>query len=298
VTQRTDDPRTRPARGGRRPAPRPADRRGASAPDRRLAERRREVVRERVRRRRQQLAWCLALILAALGVSKLVVSPLFGLSAVRVRGTTVLSEDEVLAASGVRVGEPYLSVDPAAIRRRLEAMPWVGHADVRREYPSSLRITVVERTPVASIIAARRYLLVAADGVVLKAATAKPPGVPFVADVPVPAGIDPGARLPADGPLSNAIDALGGLRPELARLVVAVQARSVDDLRFRLRGGMRVLYGLAADQPAKDTAVLLISNKLRREGRKVMLIDVRNPSAPTVVSEQRRAVVDRAMGRR
>ena len=291
MTQRTDS-RTRPGRGGKRPAARPA------APDRRIAERRREVVRERVRRRRRQLAWCVALILAAVGVSKLVASPLFGLSAVRVRGTMVLSEDEVLAASGVRVGEPYLSVDLAAIRHRLEAMPWVGHAEVRRDYPSSLRITVAERTPVASIVAARRYWLVAADGVVLKAATAKPPGVPFVADVPVSAGVGPGARLPAGGPLSNAIDALGGLRPELARLVVAVQARSVDSLQFRLRGGMRVLYGLAADQPAKDTAVLLISNKLKREGRKVVLIDVRNPSAPTVAGEQRRAVVDRAVGRR
>jgi cell division protein FtsQ len=293
VTQRTD-PRARPA--GKRPAG-PAGRRGG-ATDRRIAERRREVVRERVRRRRRLLAWSVALILAALGSSKLVASPLFGLSAVQVRGTTVLSEDEVLAASGVRVGEPYLGIDLASIRRRVETLPWVGRAEVRRDYPSSLRITVVERTPVASIVAAGRYWLVAAGGVVLKAASAKPPGVPFVADVPVPARIGPGTRLPAGGPLANAIAALRGLRPELAKLVVAVQAPSVDSLRFRLRGGMRILYGVAADQPAKDTAVLLISRRLQREGRKVVLIDVRNPSTPTVVGGQRRAVVDRAQGRR
>jgi cell division protein FtsQ len=270
-----------------------------AVPDRRIAERRREVVRGRVRRRRRQLAWSVVAVLAVLGGSKLIGSPLFGLSAVEVRGTSMLSVDDVVAASGLHVGQPYLSVAPAAVRRRLEqGLPRVGRAEVHRDYPSSLRITVVERTPVASIIAARRYWLVAADGVVLKAATAKPPGVPFVADVPVPAGVGPGARLPAGGTLSNAIDALGGLRPELARLVVAVQARSVDSLQFRLRGGLRVLYGLAADQPAKDTAVLLISNKLKREGRKVVLIDVRNPSAPTVAGEQRRAVVDRAVGRR
>jgi cell division protein FtsQ len=292
VTQRTD-PRARPGRGAGRPAPRPPERRGVATPDRRIAERRREVVRQRVRRRRRQLLWTVVLVLAAVGVSKLVASPLFGLSAVQVRGTAVLSEDDVLAASGVRPGEPYLSLDLAAIRRRLEALPWVGRAEVRRAYPSSLRITVTERTPMASIVAARRYWLVAADGTVLQASAAKPPGVPFVADVPVPAGLGPGTRLPAGGPLANAIAALGGLRPELAKRVVAVQARSVDSLRFRLRGGMRVLYGLAADQPAKDTAVLLISKRLEREGRKVMLIDVRNPSAPTVVSEQRRAVVDR-----
>jgi hypothetical protein len=48
-----------------------------------------------------------------------------------------------------------------------------------------------------------------------------------------------------------------------------------------------VLYGLADEQPAKDAAVVLLANRLRREGRQVVLIDVRNPSTPTVVGKRR-----------
>ena len=259
-----------------------------AVPDRRIAERRREVLRERVRRRRRQLVWSVVAVLAVLGCSKLIGSPLFGLSAVQVRGTSMLSADEVVAASGVRLGQPYLSVDPAAVRHRLlQALPRVGRAEVRRDYPSSLRITVVERTATASIAAGGRYWLVAADGTVLEPSAARPDGVPFVAGVPVPGAPRPGARLPAGGPLANAVGALGGLRPELAKLVVGVQARSLDSLEFRLHGGLRILYGLAEEQAAKDTAVVLLSSRLRKEGRQVVLIDVRNPSAPTVVGKRR-----------
>jgi hypothetical protein len=123
---------------------------------------------------------------------------------------------------------------------------------------------------------------VAADGTVLEATRRPPAGLPQVGSVPLPADVHPGSRLPPGNPLANALAALGGMRPDLRRQVTAVHARSLDGLEFGLRDGTRVLYGLAAEQPAKDAAVLLVRRTLAREGREVVRIDVRNPSAPTV----------------
>jgi len=81
--------------------------------------------------------------------------------------------------------------------------------------------------------------------------------------------------------------ALGGMRPDLRRLVVGVDARSLDGLQFRLRDGSSVLYGLAAEQAAKDSAVLVVRRQLAREGREVRRIDVRNPSAPRVLAAEK-----------
>jgi len=293
TSQRT---RGRPpdAAAGQR-APGPA---GRAAADRRIIERRRQVAADRVRRRRRQLAGAVAAVVLAAGVAKLVNSPLFSLTSVTVRGTAVLTPAQVAAAAGVRPGQPYLAVDPGAIRRRVETLPRVARAEVRRDYPSSLRITVVERRPTATISVGGRWWRVAADGTVLEVAAGRPRGVPFVARVPVPAGLRPGTRLPAGGPLANALTALGGLRPELARLVTGVEARSIDSLEFQLRGGSRVLYGLAEAQPAKDAAALLLLGKLSRQGRKVVLVDVRNPSAPTVTRGRNTEVVDQPPGHR
>jgi cell division protein FtsQ len=250
--------------------------------DKRIAERRKAIVAARVRRRRRVLAWALAAIALAAGVAYLIRTPLFGLSAVRVEGAKAVAEAEVVAASQVRLGEPYLGLDLDAIQARVAALPRVAAVRVARDYPSSLRITVSERPPVASVSTGSVFWLVAADGTVLDAAGGRPAGLPYVAAVPLPDGIRPGSRLPPGNELANALTALGGMAPQLKRQVTGVNARSVDSLEFTLKDGTRVLYGLAVDQPAKDAAVALVRRTLKRERREAQRIDVRNPSAPTV----------------
>ena len=252
------------------------------AADRRIAERRKVIAASRVRRRRRQLGWGLLALVLAVGAVQLAHTPLFALAAVQVEGTRALDRDEVLAAAAVRPGEPYLGLDLQAIRRRVEALPRVAAARVVRDYPASLRIVVSERTPVASVRRRMVSWLVAADGTVLEVTRQPPAGLPQVGSVPLPADVHPGSRLPPGNPLANALAALGGMRPDLRAQVVAVHARSLDGLEFGLRDGTRVLYGLAVEQPAKDAAVLLVRRTLAKEGREVVRIDVRNPSAPAV----------------
>lgn len=249
---------------------------------RRIAERRKAIAAARVRRRRRQLGWGLLALALAVGTVQLARTPLFGLAAIHVEGTTALGRDQVLAAADVRPGQPYLGLDLEAIRRRVAALPRVAAARVVRDYPASLRIVVGERPQVASVRKAAVYWLVAADGTVLDATRRRPADLPHVAAVPLPADLHPGSRLPPGNPLANALGALGGMRPELRRLVVAVHARSLDGLEFRLKDRSTVLYGLAVEQPAKDAAVLLVRRTLAREGREVERIDVRNPAAPAV----------------
>ena len=157
--------------------------------DRRIAERRKAIVAARVRRRRRILGWALAAIALAAGVAWLIRTPLFGLSAVRVDGTQAVARAEVLEASKVRIGEPYLGLDLAAIRDRVAALPRVAAVRVTRDYPSSLRIAVTERPPVASVSTGSVYWLVAADGTVLDAAGRRPADLPYVARVPLPDGV-------------------------------------------------------------------------------------------------------------
>jgi cell division protein FtsQ len=254
--------------------------------DRRILERRRAIIVERVRRRRHVLLVAVAAVAVAVGLYQLARSPLFGLTEVRVEGAGGSMRATVLAAAGLRPGEPYLAIDPAAVRRRVEALPRVASARVLRSYPSSLRIVVSERTPTAVVSSGGAYWLVAADGIVLARLAERPAGaqaaLPYVAGVPLPPGVRPGARLPAGNPLANALTALGRMDPSLRRQVVAVTAGSVDSLELGLRDGAKVLYGVAERQAAKDAAVLLIQRKLRAEGKRVVRIDVRSPSTPMV----------------
>jgi cell division protein FtsQ len=255
--------------------------------DRRILERRRAIIAERVRRRRRQSMIGLALLVVTVGLYQLARSPLFGLSAVRVHGASAATRAAVLAAAGLHTGEPYLAIHPDEVRRRVEALPTVASARVTRAYPSSLRITVTERRPTAVVSSGGSSWLVAADGIVLERAAGRQAGLPLVAGVPLPPDARPGSRLPPGNSLANALTALGGMDPALRRQVTGVTARSIDSLQFQLRGGAVVVYGLAERQAAKDAAVLLIQKRLQSEGKRVVRIDVRSPSTPTVVAGTR-----------
>jgi cell division protein FtsQ len=250
--------------------------------DRRILERRRAITAERVRRRRLALLAGAVALVVAVGLYHVARSPLFGLTAIRVEGASPGVRAAVLAAAGLRLGEPYLGIDAGAVQRRVEALPGVAAARVQRSYPSSLRIVVSERQPTAQVSSAGAYWLVAADGVVVERVAGRRAGLPYVAGVPLPPAVRPGVRLPPDNPLANALTALDRMDPALERQVVGVTAPSIDGLELGLRGGARVLYGMAEQQAAKDAAVLLIQRKLRAERRQIVQIDVRSPSTPTV----------------
>ena len=70
-----------------------------------------------------------------------------GLEQVKIAGISQLRESEVLAAAGIdaRVSLAFLSVSD--VRERLERIPLVKSASVRKLYPNELVVTLTERTP-------------------------------------------------------------------------------------------------------------------------------------------------------
>jgi cell division protein FtsQ len=265
--------------------------------DRRIVERRKQVVRDRVRRRRRVLLAAVLAGLLAVVLWRVSNSSLFGVSGVEVTGLDRLTEAEVVRAAAVEVGEPVLRVDLGAVRARVERLPWVRRATVGRVAPSGLRIEVTEHTPAASLAGGGRFWLVAADGTVLEGVRTRPTGIPHVGGVPV-RDYAAGVRLPPRGPLANALAALGGMDPALRRLITGVTARTEASLSFGLKGGGVLQYGIAERQAAKDEAALLLLRNAQAQGRKVVRIDVRAPRTPVLQAKRNAAVVENVQPRR
>ena len=74
-----------------------------------------------------------------------------------------VAPNDVYRAVHAQLGAGFLTVDLAAARAAVEALPWVATASVRREWPGTLRIALTEEVPVATW---RGSGLVNADGVV------------------------------------------------------------------------------------------------------------------------------------
>jgi cell division protein FtsQ len=78
--------------------------------------------------------------------------PWFDASRIEVAGARLLAPHEVVSASGVRIGASIWT-DPAAWEAALRRHPVVADATVERRLPSTLRIRVREKRPVALVAA-------------------------------------------------------------------------------------------------------------------------------------------------
>jgi cell division protein FtsQ len=181
-------------------------------------------------------------------------------------GTGVVTREEVLDAARVRPGTPLLQINTNQIADRVAAIRRVASARVQRQYPSALRITIVERVPVAVKDFPDGPHLFDRDGVDF-ATGPPPPALPYL-DV-----ADPGPNDPAT---KAALEVLTALRPEVAGQVGRVAAPSVASITLTLGDGRVVIWGTTdrTDEKAEKLAALLT-----QPGR---TYDVSSPDLPTV----------------
>jgi cell division protein FtsQ len=208
-------------------------------------------------------------LLAILGVGLALVlyfTPAMSARDIVVTGIGTVTREEVLDAARVRPGTPLLQINTNQVADRVAAIRRVASARVQRQYPSALRITIVERIPVAVKDFPDGPHLFDRDGVDFATAP-PPPALPYL-DV-----ADPG---PADPATKAALQVLTALRPEVAGQVGKIAAPSVASITLTLGDGRVVIWGTTdrADEKAEKLAALLT-----QPGR---TYDVSSPDLPTV----------------
>lgn len=126
---------------------------------RKLRQRRRHVRRERVRTYTRRAVAVLVIGGTLAAGTAVAGSSLFAVNRVEVSGARTTGADTVRAASGIRPGANALTLDLDGARRRVEALPLIREAVVRRAGALTVRITVVERAPavVVRVGTARRF---------------------------------------------------------------------------------------------------------------------------------------------
>ena len=90
-----------------------------------------------------------------------------GANNIEATGLTELSRAELLPVFGEDIGRNIFFVPLGERRRQLEALPWVEQATVMRLLPNQIRVSIVERQPVAFVRQGAQIGLVDANGILL-----------------------------------------------------------------------------------------------------------------------------------
>ncbi|RMI29183.1 FtsQ-type POTRA domain-containing protein [Nocardia stercoris] len=192
--------------------------------------------------------------------------PLVAVRTVEIDGLVAVPEQQVRAAARIPDGRSMLRVDTDAIAARVAALPRIKSVQVQRSFPSTVRLTVTERTATLYFDSPEGTHLIDADGVEYAIEPA-PPGIPKLL-TEHPGGADPVTRA--------AIRVLAAVPDGLRFQVGEVVARSVSDVELKLHDDRTVLWGGADDSERKAAVVLPV---LTRPGS---TFDVSSPDLVTV----------------
>ncbi|WOP17651.1 cell division protein FtsQ/DivIB [Raineyella sp. LH-20] len=254
----------------------PADRSGARADRGRGADRRDGVAdltgpirlrRERaVRRQRRRLAVGLVLsVLVAAGVWVAAFSPLFATQTVDVRGTALLTREQVVRTAAVPTGVSLARQDTAAIAARVRTLAPVRDVSVVRSWPGTITLVITERTPTVVFPVDGTFLLVDADGQAYAQVSTAPKGV-----------LQADGR--ADDPTVTAAvgRVVATLPPAIRNQVRTVRADSPAAVTLGLDKGRTVVWGGPEDAELKGQVL----DALLKQASGAKVYDVSAPAFP------------------
>jgi cell division protein FtsQ len=233
----------------------------------RLAERTQRGTRGRppIPHRRLILGAGAAVLLAAVIVWLLAFSSVFAARNVTVRGVHQLSAAQVRHAAAIDPGTPLLRLNSGAVAHRVQRLPDVAAARVSTSFPSTVVITVTERTPVGYVHADGGYTLVDTTGLQYRTVHAKPGNLPLFV---VPKGADSRTT-------GGAVARVAAALPKsLLHRVTSIQALDPDAITLLLTDNRIVRWGSAAHSAQKAR---ILPTLLRQHGTQ---FDVTNPDLP------------------
>ncbi|WP_177175343.1 cell division protein FtsQ/DivIB [Austwickia chelonae] len=191
-------------------------------------------------------------------------SPWLRVASVEVVGGDPDIQEQVHGIMDPHKGESLIQVDTVGLQRDVARLPKLARADVMRDWPNRLKVTVVPRKPVMAVDRGQSLDLIDGDGAAYMSVSLTPQGVPTVAV----AHDDDKREIVAAASAMKSLDA--GQRAKVSGLEVS----SPDNVRFVV-DGVAVIWGGSGQGRQK---ALILTALLQQKG--VRSINVSAPDSP------------------
>jgi len=159
-------------------------------------------------------------------------------------GLSQVSRADILPIFGEDIGKNIFFIHLSERRKQLEQIPWIEKATVMRILPDQIRVSVVERKPIAFVREGQQIELVDGDGVVL---TMSPEAMTqHHYSFPVVTGIDPrdaaASRKTRMAVYRRLIDELDSNGQHLSRQISEIDLTDPEDARVLMEDDPTLLH--------------------------------------------------------
>jgi len=224
------------------------------------------------RRALRRLALVLAVVGLAVGGWLLLRSPLLRVQEVKVVGAEKLDAATLAAASGLK-GKNILFADTGKAKERLSQVAMIKDLSIERRWPGEMVIKVKERQPWGYWQVKEQIYVIDDEGFVLD--NDQPgEGAPTIVQLDSDRRWLPGERVDVHA-VDLARQLIESAPRSLGRSVVGLEYSDRSGLTVVLEGGLRATFGDDRDLDYKISALYVLLEKARRDGREVHAVDLR-----------------------
>lgn len=200
------------------------------------------------RRRWRRIAIAVvALVVAGALFWVVMFSSMLAVRRVAVEGETTLKESQVRRAADVRIGQPLARIDTGAIEGRVSAMERIQEVTVSRSWFNTVKVTVIERTPIAWITVGGVIRGLDRYGIDFRT-YGKAPKALLEVEVTT---TEPRQRQQTLEAVASVIQVIEDEDPALRKQIQSISAATKDSIELDLTKGRSVVWGSRGDSKRK-----------------------------------------------
>lgn len=226
-------------------------------------------------------AWIVMIMMLLSPIYFLNTAP-FRIKVVEISGTQRVGAEEIFRNSNIEIGDNMLMIPVASVRERVgEKQPLIVETEIKRIFPSRVKIIVKERTPFAYVTNGTQYFLIDVEGIVIE----KPNGI-----------ADPKLfTVYSDGVLSSVVGEKlkyphSEVFDEMVRNLESAIKGKYSQVRFDqhgiklyLRDSTYVLLGSGDDLEKKILLIPVIHQRLKAAGEQFEGLNLTNLDVPSFI---------------
>lgn len=150
------------------------------------------------KRIRAILKWTVLIVLLIAAIIYFLMSPLFNVIEITVDGEEKISEEQIISLSSLTIGQNIFKFNKISTIEEIQKNPYIATAEINRNLPNKILITVAERTATFLIELGNAYIYIDNQGYALEISEEKL-DLPILTSLSVDIGkFNPGDRLGKD----------------------------------------------------------------------------------------------------
>ena len=116
------------------------------------------------RRKKHYFLRFLVLVALIAGAYVFLTSPVFSIDQVIIEGNTLMSDEDIMKTSGIKIGDNMFEQTGRKVKAALTEKKYIADVKVSRELPNIYKIKITERTPVIAVSYDGKYVILDEEG--------------------------------------------------------------------------------------------------------------------------------------